>query len=166
MAAAPVDSEYLASLEHPRDLESAVDRVRRKLRAVNDGRVKAQTIAPRKLTRDEVAISEETTYPADVDRPKTREHCSQMARPCPFVSCSSHLYLDVNPETGSIKLNFPHLEVWEMPESCSLDVADRGGITLEEVGAILNLTRERIRQVQNRGLAKLKAEDDTGGELG
>ncbi len=88
-----------------------------------------------------------------------------MARPCPFVSCSHHLYLDVNPETGAIKLNFPHLEVWEMAETCSLDVADRGGITLEEVGAILNLTRERIRQVEVRGLCKIK-NDDTGGELG
>ena len=77
-----------------------------------------------------------------------------MPRPCPFVSCSHHLYLDVNPETGAIKLNFPHLEVWEMAETCSLDVADRGGITLEEVGAILNLTRERIRQVEVRGLSQ------------
>ena len=41
-------------------------------------------------------------------------------------------------------------------ETCSLDVADRGGITLEEVGEILNLTRERIRQVEVRGLSKLK----------
>ena len=31
-----------------------------------------------------------------------------------------------------------------------------GGITLEEVGEILNLTRERIRQVEVRGLLKLK----------
>ena len=77
-------------------------------------------------------------------------------RPCPYVSCKHHLYLDVNPETGSIKLNFPDLEVWEMAETCSLDVADKGGITLEEVGEILNLTRERIRQVEVRGLLKLK----------
>jgi DNA-directed RNA polymerase sigma subunit (sigma70/sigma32) len=43
-----------------------------------------------------------------------------------------------------------------MAETCSLDVADKGGITLEEVGEILNLTRERIRQVEVRGLLKLK----------
>jgi len=43
-----------------------------------------------------------------------------------------------------------------MAETCSLDVADRGGITLEEVGAILNLTRERIRQVEVRGLYKIR----------
>jgi DNA-directed RNA polymerase sigma subunit (sigma70/sigma32) len=74
------------------------------------------------------------------------------------VSCRYHLYLDVNPETGSIKLNFPHLQVWEMKETCALDVSDRGGATLEEVGEILNLTRERIRQVEVRGLLKLKQE--------
>ena len=47
-----------------------------------------------------------------------------------------------------------------MAETCALDVADRGGITLEEVGAILNLTRERIRQVEVRGLGKLREQSD------
>ena len=79
-----------------------------------------------------------------------------MARPCPYVSCKYHLYIDVNPNTGSIKINFPDLEVWELQHSCALDVAGQGGITLEEVGEILNLTRERIRQVEVRGLMKLK----------
>jgi hypothetical protein len=36
-------------------------------------------------------------------------------------------------------------------------VADRGGTTLEDVGAIMNLTRERIRQVEVKALAKLEA---------
>jgi hypothetical protein len=44
-----------------------------------------------------------------------------------------------------------------MSESCALDVADRGGTTLEDVGAIMNLTRERIRQVEVKALAKLEA---------
>lgn len=53
-------------------------------------------------------------------------------------------------------MNFPDLEVWEMTETCALDVADRGGITLEDVGILLNLTRERIRQVEKSGLDKLR----------
>ncbi|HCF59008.1 MAG TPA: DNA-binding protein [Myxococcales bacterium] len=89
-------------------------------------------------------------------RPHTRADCANGARPCLFVSCKHHLYLDVNPETGSIKLNFPDKEIWELDETCALDVADKGGITLEEVGAIMNLTRERIRQVETRGLLKLR----------
>lgn len=54
-------------------------------------------------------------------------------------------------------MNFPDLEVWEMTETCALDVADRGGITLEDVGILLNLTRERIRQVERSGIDKLRA---------
>lgn len=92
----------------------------------------------------------------DYWRPKNRSECLEMERPCLFVSCRHHLFLDVNPETGSVKLNFPDKEPWELEETCALDVADRGGITLEDVGAIMNLTRERIRQVEVRGLEKLK----------
>jgi Sigma-70, region 4 len=90
-------------------------------------------------------------------RPRSRADCANGPRPCMFISCKHHLYLDVNPSTGSIKLNFPDMEVWELAETCALDVADRGGITLEEVGSIMNLTRERIRQVETRGLLKLRA---------
>ena len=95
-------------------------------------------------------------------RPRTLAECVNGPRPCLFVSCKHNLYLDVNPETGSIKLNFPDKEIWELEHTCALDVAEKGGITLEEVGAIMNLTRERIRQVETRGLAKLReaTEDD------
>ncbi len=94
-------------------------------------------------------------------RPKTRADCVNGPRPCLFISCKHHLYLDVNPRTGSVKLNFPDKEIWELPHTCALDVADQGGITLEEVGDIMNLTRERVRQVEALGLSKLKdATDD------
>jgi hypothetical protein len=111
---------------------------------------------------------EEIVREVEAARPRTRADCAQGARPCMFISCKHHLYLDVNPATGSIKLNFPDKEIWEMEETCALDVADRGGITLEEVGAIMNLTRERIRQVETRGLLKLRAiaEDEPRSRLG
>ncbi len=128
--------------------------VTRKLRRAD--RPRARTIAPKRLTKEEIRMGA-LLYPImDHERPTSRADCKDGARPCPFVSCKYHLYLDVNPATGSIKLNFPHLEVWEMAETCALDVADRGGVTLEEVGEILNLTRERIRQVEVRGLLSLK----------
>jgi hypothetical protein len=136
-----------------------VAKIRRKVVPSRDGRFRSKTIAPKRLTRDEKRLAQELVYPDDVERPQTREECLNMPRPCPFVSCEHHLYLDVNPDSGAIKLNFPHLEVWEMAETCSLDVADRGGITLEDVGAILNLTRERIRQVEVRGLVKIRSKN-------
>jgi hypothetical protein len=145
------EDEYVAEQPQPE-----VAKIRRKVVPSRDGRYRSKTIAPKRLTRDEKRLAQELVYPEEVQRPQTRAECQQMERPCPFVSCEHHLYLDVNPDSGAIKLNFPHLEVWEMPETCSLDVADRGGITLEEVGAILNLTRERIRQVEVRGLVKIR----------
>ena len=119
------------------------------------GRRRSRTIATKRLTKEELALAEELKSVV-YERPKHRDDCQNGIRPCPFVSCKHHLYLDVNPETGSIKLNFPEIEVWKMKETCALDVADRGGITLEEVGEILNLTRERIRQVEVKGLQKLR----------
>ena len=92
----------------------------------------------------------------EATRPRYRRDCINGIRPCIYVSCKHHLYLDVNPQTGSVKINFPDKEPWELEETCALDVADRGGITLEEVGEILNLTRERIRQVEVNGLRKIQ----------
>jgi hypothetical protein len=124
-------------------------------------RVRARTIAMKRLTKEELRIGA-LLYPERTYwRPKSRGQCGNVARPCPYVSCKYHLYIDVNPNTGSIKINFPDKEVWELKQSCALDVAKQGGITLEEVGEILNLTRERIRQVEVRGLVKLK---EAGGD--
>ena len=134
----------------------------RKVRRRRRDRMRSKTIAPKRLTKEELRQGQLLVMP-EVARPESRDECRTMERPCPFVSCKHHLYLDVNPETGSIKLNVPDLEPWQMKETCALDVADRGGITLEEVGEILNLTRERIRQVEVRGLLKLKMDGDIDG---
>jgi hypothetical protein len=136
--------------------EPGVTREQRRSRRKRE--VRARTISVKRMTKRELELGR-MLYPdvEDVVKPQTRAECVSGERPCPFVSCKHHLYLDVSAKTGAIKLNFPDLEVWEMNETCALDVADRGGTTLEEVGAIMNLTRERIRQVEVKGLAKLQA---------
>ena len=120
-------------------------------------RPRSKTIALKRLTRAELLAGARAYPPVDIERPKTRAECRGEARPCPWVACKHHLYLDINPETGSIKINFPDLEPWELRDTCALDVAERGGSTLDEIGEITNLTRERIRQLEVRGLLKLKA---------
>jgi len=89
-------------------------------------------------------------------RPQTRADCRGVARPCPYVSCRHHLYLDVPRRTGALKLNFPDIEPHEMADSCSLDVADRGPQSLCDCGDMLNITRERTRQIEVMGMAKIK----------
>jgi hypothetical protein len=146
------------------DLPPEVSRkVRRRRRRT---RPRSKTIAMKRLTRDELRQGALMYPPVDIPRPTARGECREEMRPCPWVACKHHLYLDINPETGSIKINFPDLEPWELKHTCALDVAERGGITLEEVGEIMNLTRERIRQVEVRGLLKLKMGSPSPDELG
>lgn len=135
-----------------------ITREQRRSRRKRD--VRARTISVKRMTKRELEIGRLLYPETDYWRPRTRAECVDGPRPCPFVSCKHHLFIDVSPRTGAIKLNFPDLEVWELTESCALDVADRGGTTLEDVGAIMNLTRERIRQVEVKALAKLEALQD------
>ena len=127
-------------------------------------RVRARTLSVSRLSQRDLRAGA-MLYPerpgVDYERPRTYGDCERAGlgteTPCPFVSCSRHLALDVNPHTGSIKHNRPDLEVDEMGPTCSLAVADRGGLTLEETGEVLNLTRERVRQLETRALAKVRA---------
>ena len=132
---------------------------------VSEARQRSKTMSRKEMARDlrrrrnsgEVDPEEgELLRTVEENRPRVRADCINGPRPCMFVSCKHNLYLDVNPDTGSIKLNFPDKEIWELEYTCALDVAEKGGITLEEVGEIMNLTRERIRQVETRGLMKLR----------
>ena len=92
----------------------------------------------------------------DVDRsgrPVTRGDCVDGPRPCPWVSCLHHLYLDVS-EAGSVHIPRPDLD--ELAETCALDVADRGPVVLDEIATALNVTRKRARQIEAIALDKLK----------
>lgn len=137
------------------EADEQITREQRRSRRKRD--VRARTISVKRMTKRELEIGRLLFPETDYWKPRTRAECAEGPRPCPFVSCKHHLYIDVSPRTGAIKLNFPDLEVWDLGESCALDVADRGGTTLEDVGAIMNLTRERIRQVEVKALAKLEA---------
>jgi len=77
------------------------------------------------------------------DLPKTRGDCRDGLRPCPYVRCYYHLWSFTRAKP------LPH-------ESCILDVADHGGATLEEVGKLMGITRERVRQIEYLALIRLR----------
>ena len=83
--------------------------------------------------------------------PKTRGECESVPRPCPHSSCRFNNSAPF--EEGTRKRS---LGVISPENSCALDVADRGEHTLEEVGEIFGLTRERVRQVEEKALGKLR----------
>lgn len=125
---------------------------------------RARTVAAKRLTSDallrgwlELGMTPDEAEAMHAERPRTRGECAGVPRPCPWVSCRYHLLIEVNPHTGSLKLVFPTREPWEMPAdaSCALDVAERGGMTLDAVGECLNQTRERVRQVETWAAAQV-----------
>lgn len=109
--------------------------------------------------------TENDSFPwSDYERPHVRADClpggvNEM-RPCPFVTCRWHLAVNVNEASGSFTETFPGRELTEMPATCSLDIADEGGATLEEIGDALNVTREAARLIEAKAIRKLRDLDD------
>lgn len=90
-------------------------------------------------------------------RPRTRGDCIDGPRPCPWVSCRHHLAIDVNPR-GGIRINLPsedgELDLDRFEHTCSLDVADEGEHTMQVVGELLDISRERVRQMEEASLER------------
>jgi hypothetical protein len=87
-------------------------------------------------------------------RPRTRGDCVGDDRPCPWVSCRHHLFIDRISVEGDVVATFD--DIVDMPETCSLDVAERGAMTFEDVGTTLGVSRERVRQIEVEALKSMK----------
>jgi hypothetical protein len=90
----------------------------------------------------------------DPERPRTRGDCKGGLRPCPWVSCEHHLASE-EAFAGEGEFDVDRLDT--MRATCTLDVADEGGVSLETVAAFFDLTRERIRQIEWKGLRRFRA---------
>lgn len=136
---------------------------------------RSRSIRARELTRAEqedarvLEMFEPSADDFEDQRPKVRADCQaggvNELRPCPWLLCRNHLYLDVNPESGSIKENFPHIgpeDLHLLPDTCALDVADRvregDEMEWDAVGERQNVTGERLIQLRVDVYRKLRAE--------
>lgn len=134
--------------------------------------IRRSMFATKRLSPGEVEIGR-LLLPVVEERPRTRGECESAPRPCPWVGCRHHLLTEVNPSTGTLTLT--HLpqegEDWadvleRMPLTCALDGASsEEGMTLDEVGAALDLTKERIRQVEDKVTLALRKLAPAEGEL-
>lgn len=123
---------------------------------------RGHTLSMRRLSKREMERLR-LLYPDTGERmPATRGECPT-ERPCPWVSCSMNLALEVNEHNGNIKINVPGADrepdLDAMADTCALDVADRDGATHDEVAAILGLTHQRVSQIEHAAFAKIRSVD-------
>lgn len=135
---------------------AAREAARRDDKAQSHKRTWSQRALGRKSLVSLVTFSPEDAPP----RPMRRADCIDGPRPCPWLSCRHHLALDVG-SSGSITVYPPadedgELALEAMADTCSLDVADRGEHTLEEVGEVLGVVRERVRQIVDVALERVR----------
>lgn len=101
-----------------------------------------------------------------------RAECVDGPRPCQRIECPYHLFLDrkdaEHHRLPSHRWTPDLSELERMPETCAIDVADRveaSGelMTLENVAALFNCSREWVRQIEEEALRKLRRALNSGG---
>lgn len=83
----------------------------------------------------------------EIGPPVVRGDCVGGIRPCPWVRCRHHL-IWAFPKIAKLTDDEIVEQIISMPETCVLDCADRGGMSLLDVGNVLGITRERVRQLE------------------
>ena len=105
-------------------------------------------------------------------RPTKRWECKSGPRPCPWIGCEYHLFVDVDVDNGSLwghpAIGFPRAMPDWIPvhstkthdterrllklfdddrDSCALDVAERGEHTNRETGEAMGLSIRQVKEI-------------------
>ena len=98
--------------------------------------------------------------------PRRLEECPDDDEQCPYVACRYHLWTDIVGRSvrygkqGSereYRYEMVQTDAWGSWPTCALRAARQGPRTLDEVGDVLGVTRERVRQIQVAAMAHLAA---------
>jgi Sigma-70, region 4 len=150
----------------------------RAMRPETENRPMSLGVAPLSLAeRREVAEIEAELAREGIStaRPRQLSECPPAGRPCGFASCRHSLLVEIVPieRTGvaAVKLNWPGVDVDALEETCSLHAASRFArrqrtfpingrlqvlASTEEVGRLLNLSPERVSQIESEAIGKLR----------
>ncbi len=92
------------------------------------------------------------------DMPRTRRECPQ--GPCHHVACRFHLWTDRVLDRDGAVVDLRETAVFgNRQHTCVLREIARGAKTLEAIGSLLDVSRERVRQIEAEALARLRDAD-------
>lgn len=119
-------------------------------------RTRGRTVSIRSISRRELELGRRAYPPEEhaIERPRTRGECRDGPRPCPWIACRYHLYLDVT-DRGSIRINHAG-EPDELVDSCALDMADAGPRSFDGIGRAMNVSRSRVEQLAEPALERVR----------
>ena len=88
-------------------------------------------------------------------KPCVRADCASLPRPCPFISCKYNLFVEIGPK-GSLDFTWPRTQPHQMPQSCALDLADEGGLTVQELADEMRLGLDVVKKSVDAALRSVR----------
>lgn len=90
--------------------------------------------------------------------PRTRRECPN--GPCPHVGCRYHLWTERRLDRRGAVVDLRETPLFgDRRHTCVLNEIARGPLTLEAIGGLFDLSRERVRQIETDALARLRDAD-------
>lgn len=90
--------------------------------------------------------------------PRTRRECPN--GPCPHVGCRYHLWTERRLDRHGAVVDLRETAAFgNIEHTCVLNEIARGPLTLEAIGGMFEVSRERVRQIEADALARLRDAD-------
>jgi DNA-directed RNA polymerase specialized sigma24 family protein len=100
------------------------------------------------------------------ERPTRRSQCKDGPRPCPWIACKHNKFIESIDSAGRIQRRVPgsNPEDIDPTDSCALDQEEqeervarqKGGLTYQKIGNEFGISRERIRQIEEKVFEKIR----------
>lgn len=96
-----------------------------------------------------------TGYVSPEKPPTCRAECASIERPCNRYGCIHHAYPQTERAGRPHRGKHNEVTLVEREDSCVLDVAEKGMTPRPVVGKKLGITKERVRQLEDRAMRKI-----------